>query len=281
MHTVARPRGRLLPSAAQQAHHDKIKETMDDQEIGAPKRRQFLKSVASATSTIPFAPSLAGGVVAGLAAANAHAAPAAASNVAANVAPVSGYACFSRDEAAFVEAMVNVMCPADEFTPNGVDCGLATYIDRQLAGDFGRGLKRYSRGPWMEGRPQQGYQLPMIPEQYFKAGVEAANLACVAKYGRPFDGLTAAQGDAFLTDLSTGKIPDTRPPLAPWFNDLIYPLFQQACFADPIYGGNYNKVFWKMIGYPGLPATHTVNIVQYRGKPFPGSQDPKSIVDFS
>ena len=59
--------------------------------------------------------------------------------------------------------MVNIMCPADALTPNGVDCGLATYIDRQLAGDFGRGLKRYLRGPWIEGKPQQGYQLPMIP----------------------------------------------------------------------------------------------------------------------
>ena len=31
----------------------------------------------------------------------------------------------------------------------------------------------------------------------------------------------------------------------------VYPLFQQACFADPVYGGNRDKVFWKMIGYPG------------------------------
>ena len=48
-----------------------------------------------------------------------------------------------------------------------------------------------------------------------------------------------------------------------------------------MYGGNYDKVFWKMIGYPGLPATNTINMVQYRGKPYPGSADPKSIVDFS
>jgi gluconate 2-dehydrogenase gamma chain len=62
---------------------------------------------------------------------------------------------------------------------------------------------------------------------------------------------------------------------------LVYPLFSQACFADPIYGGNYNKVFWRMIGYPGLPATHTIDMVQFRGKPFPGGKAPKSIADFS
>lgn len=48
------------------------------------------------------------------------------------VTPVLGYLSLSQDEAAFVEALVNSMCPSDEFTPPGVDCGLAAYIDRQL-----------------------------------------------------------------------------------------------------------------------------------------------------
>jgi gluconate 2-dehydrogenase gamma chain len=43
--------------------------------------------------------------------------------------------------------MVNVMCPADALTPGGVDCGLAAYIDRQLAGGFGKGARLYMRGP--------------------------------------------------------------------------------------------------------------------------------------
>src|SRR5688500_11809472 len=58
-----------------------------------------------------------------------------------------GYQSFSPDEGAFVEALVNVMCPADNLTPNGVDCGLAIFIDRQLAGDFGRGDRLYRAGP--------------------------------------------------------------------------------------------------------------------------------------
>lgn len=247
-----------------------------DPVVDVSRRRHFLKSVASATSAIPFTQGLAAGVVA--ASLPAQAAPAAAGPTAD---PVFGYVCFSQDEAAFIETMVNIMCPADDLTPNGVDCGLPIYIDRQLAGDFGRGLKRYSRGPWMAGKPQQGYQLPLTPEQWFKAGIEAANEACAAQYGKPFDQITPAQGDQFLTDLSTGKVANERLPLNAWFNDLVYPLFSEACFSDPVYGGNYNKVFWKMIGYPGLPATNTINMVQYRGKPFPGSRDPKSIADFS
>jgi gluconate 2-dehydrogenase gamma chain len=249
---------------------------MSDETSDNQKRRVFLKQVAAATGSLPFSMGLAGGVAVAAAGTAAVAAPAAPESQ-----PLPGYTSFSQDEAAFVEAMVNVMCPADEFTPKGVDCGLAVYIDRQLSGDFGRGAKRYMRGPWRQGKPQLGYQLPLTPEQYFKAGIEAANDACKAKYGKPFDQVTPAEAGDFLTQLSAGKIVDARVPMAAWFNDLVYPLFNQACFADPIYGGNVNKVFWKMIGYPGLPATHTIDMVQYRGKPFPGAQDPKSIADFS
>jgi gluconate 2-dehydrogenase gamma chain len=247
---------------------------MSDELDPQNKRRGFLKQVVGATSALPFAHGLAGG--ASVSALAAHAAPAPA-----NVNTVVGYVSFSQDEAAFVETMVNIMCPADQFSPNGVDCGLAIYIDRQLAGDFGKGAKRYARGPWQQGKPQQGYQLPMTPEQHFKAGVEAANSACIAKHGKPFDQIAPADANAFLNDLGAAKIEDPRLPLGAWFNELVYPLFTQACFADPIYGGNHDKVFWKMIGYPGLPATNTINMVQYRGKPVPGAKDPKSIADFS
>jgi gluconate 2-dehydrogenase gamma chain len=123
--------------------------------------------------------------------------------------------------------------------------------------------------------------LPLTPEQFFKIGIEAANAECDKRFGKTFDQLSPADGNAFLLDVRNGKVHDARVPVATWFNELVYPLFQQACFADPIYGGNAGKVFWKMIGYPGLPATNTINMVQYRGKPVPGAQSPKSIADFS
>jgi gluconate 2-dehydrogenase gamma chain len=194
--------------------------------------------------------------------------------------PPPGYQLFGAAEAAFVEALVDVMCPADALSPRGTDCGLALFIDRQLAGAFGQGERLYRQGPWRLGRPEHGYQLPLTPEQFFRAGLAAANAACQARHGRRFDALTAAEADAFLHAVAAGEVSDLRVPLAGWFNELVYPLFVQACFADPIYGGNRWKVFWKMIGYPGLPAVHGRNIVTFRGKPFPGASDPKSIEDF-
>jgi len=249
-------------------------------------RRGFLTAVVAAAGAAPVARQSL--VVTGLAGATVvaenrlgRAQTTSGIGVANLPAPEAGYQSLSPDEAGFVEAMVNIMCPADGLTPSGVDCGLATYIDRQLAGGFGKGERLYLQGPWKQGKPQHGYQLPLTPEQFFKAGVAAADEAARNKFGRNLSDLEPADADVFLHDLADGKVTGTRVPLGQWFNELVYPLFVQACFADPIYGGNVGKVFWRMIGYPGLPATHAQDMVNFRGKPYPGAKDPKSIADFS
>jgi gluconate 2-dehydrogenase gamma chain len=240
---------------------------------GATPRRRFIKQIAGAAAVIPI-----------------HAlAIAPSAKAAENALPASapatplpdGYQYFSAGEAAFVEALVTTLCPADELTPDGVACGLATFMDRQLAGGFGNGERLYMEGPWQAGKPEQGYQLPFDPAGFFRAGLAATQAACQAANGKKLEELAPAQRDAFLGALAEGKITDNRTALAQWFNELVYPLFEQACFADPLYGGNRDKVFWRMVGYPGLPAFHTLDVVTYRGKPFPGAQQPKSIQDFS
>jgi gluconate 2-dehydrogenase gamma chain len=253
-----------------------------------PSRRGFL-GVAAATGAASLAPGVLVGTTATTAAlaeapepACSQSVDASATTIAAKLPPpVPGYLSFGPDEAGFVEAMVNVMCPADALTPGGVDCGLAAYIDRQLAGGFGKGARLYMRGPWREGKPELGYQLPLTPEQFFKAGLAAADVACQKQYGKRFSELDENVADRFLHEIADRKVTDERVPLASWFNELVYPLFEQACFADPVYGGNVGKVFWKVIGYPGLPAVHAQDMIDFRGKPFPGADDPKSIVDFA
>src|SRR5258706_15313595 len=138
---------------------------------GGRERRDFLKQVGAIAGAVPISHRVIGIASVGVVAAAASSAQAADSPPAA---PFTGYQFFGPDEATFVEALVNVMCPADDLTPNGVDCGLATYIDRQLAGGFGHGQGRYMRGPWKRGKPQLGLQIPLTPAQFFRAGVAAA-----------------------------------------------------------------------------------------------------------
>ena len=63
------------------------------------------------------------------------------------------------------------------------------------------------------------------------------------------------------------------------FLDQLHTLTMAGFFSDPIYGGNRDKVAWKMLGFPGLPATYADKIDTYRDKRYVA--DPQSIADFS
>ena len=125
---------------------------------------------------------LKGAVVGGAAAAGGTAAIAtpeiALAQQAAPAAPAApapaGYAFLNLDEAAFVEALVDHMIPADEVSPKGTDLGVNIYIDRALAGGWGKGDRLYMQGPWKQGAPSQGYQLPLTPAELYRTGIAAA-----------------------------------------------------------------------------------------------------------
>jgi len=183
----------------------------------------------------------------------------------------------SPTENAFVQAVVDTLIPADELTPSGTDCGVAAFIDRQLAGAYGRGARMYRSGPFMAGKPEHGYQLSLTPYEFIRAGIEAANAWTRKTRGKEFDRLTPAERDAVLKDMDAGK---AEFPNAKAFFEQLYALTMEGFFADPIYGGNKDKAAWKMIGYPGLPANYGGGrALEYRGKKL--SLETKSIADFS
>ena len=190
-----------------------------------------------------------------------------------------GYAFLNLDEAAFVEALVDHMVPADEFTPKGTDIGINVYIDRTLAGAWGKGDRLYMQGPWKVGAPSQGYQLPLTPAQLYRAGIEATNAHCRKTYGKTFDRLSELQREEVLVGLSTAKVTfDGGLPVRPFWA-MLYQTVMEGMFSDPSYGGNRNKAGWKLIGFPGAIAVHRENIEKYKDKKFP--TDPLSIADMS
>jgi gluconate 2-dehydrogenase gamma chain len=241
----------------------------------SPDRRGFLKGAGVVAASLPTLIASQGPAAAAESIApTAHPAPAASEASA-------GYQVLSLDEAAFIEALVDHMWPKDQLSPSGSEIGIAIFIDRQLAGAFGQGDRLYAQGPFRKGKPQHGYQLPLTPAEYFKAGVAAAAAACARRFQRGFDKLTDQEREQFLQDVAAGKVAEGSLDLAAWFNGLVYPLFERGAFADPIYGGNRDKAAWRMIGYPGLPATYRQDVVRYRGKPHPRSAGPQSIQDLS
>jgi gluconate 2-dehydrogenase gamma chain len=181
-------------------------------------------------------------------------------------------------EAAFFSAAYDTFIPADKLSPSGTDCGLVTYMDRQLAGAWGGGARLYRSGPFMQGKPEHGYQLPLTPREYFAAGIKAANAWTRKTYGKDFDRLASAERDIALKAMEAGKAEFTDFNAKQFFAAL-YQSAMEGFFADPIYGGNRNKVSWRMVGYPGLPATYANKALEYRGKKV--VIEPQSIADFS
>jgi gluconate 2-dehydrogenase gamma chain len=191
----------------------------------------------------------------------------------------AGYAFLNLDEAAFVEALVDHMIPADEISPKGTDLGVNIYIDRALAGGWGKGDRLYMQGPWKQGAPSQGYQLPLTPAQLYRAGIEATNAHCGKAYGKSFDRIEDAQRQEALIGLSSGKITfDNGLPVRAFWA-MLYQTVIEGMYSDPIYGGNRNKAGWAIIGFPGVIAVHRDHVEQYRGKPFPNK--PLGISDMS
>ena len=181
-------------------------------------------------------------------------------------------------EADFLSAAYDTIIPADGLSPSGTDCGLVTYIDRQLAGAWGSGARMYRNGPFFQGKPEYGYQLPLTPREFFAAGIQAANAWTAKTYGKTFDRLSLPDRVAALTAMEQSKAQFIGFDSKQFFEALLQSAME-GFFADPMYGGNRNKVSWKMVGYPGLPATWASKALEYRGKKV--AIEPQSIADFS
>ena len=194
--------------------------------------------------------------------------------------PVShAYTFLTAPEAAFIEAAVDRFIPADDLTPGGTDCGVAVFIDRQLAGAWGSGDRTYMQGPWQKGVPTQGYQSPLTPAEFFRAGIAATNAYCRKTLQKDFDRLTVEQQNKVLQDMEQGRVTFEGTVPAQEFFNLLLGMGMQGFFADPIYGGNRDKAAWKMIGFPGVIAIYSEHIKTYRNKKY--DVEPKSILDLS
>ena len=193
-------------------------------------RRDFLKTVGTVGATGIAA---AVGVESTVHAQTPAAKPAPAS------APVShAYTFLTAPEAAFIEAAVDRLIPADDLTPGGTDCGVATFIDRQLAGAWGSGDRMYMQGPWDKGVATQGYQSPLTPAEFFRAGIAATNVYCRKMFQKEL---------IRVPSISRSRHPDragTRHAGRHRRAGVLQPARRDddaGFFADPVYGGNRDK----------------------------------------
>ena len=210
-------------------------------------RRTFMKTLGAVGAS---------GLVAPSAAADPLAAPQAGS-----------YIFFNGVEAAWVEAAVNRVVPADDLGPGGLELGVAVFIDRQLAGAYGQGVRMYLQGPWPAGTPEQGWQMRMTPAACYRAAIPRIDAHCEATLGAAFAALGEAQQDAVLSGLDAGSIDLVDLPSHQFFK-LFRMNAMEGLFSDPIYGGNRNKLGWKLVGFPGVYGNYVDVIDRPADHPF-------------
>ena len=175
--------------------------------------------------------------------------------------PPRSYTFLQPEEAHFLEAATERLIPADENGPGALEAGVAFYIDRQLAGAWGAGDRLYRTGPWHEGVPTQGYQLPYTPAELFRHALRGIHND-LAKRGKPFDKMAPQDQEAYLKALESGKVDLDGVPSNVFFETLLEVTIE-GFFADPVYGGNRDMVSWKMIGFPGAYANYYQLIDQH------------------
>jgi len=156
---------------------------------------------------------------------------------------------FTEGEALIVAAAVARIFPTDESGPGATEAGVTVFIDRQLAGPYGRDKHRYTHPPFDDNAAEEfGYQGASNPQQVYREGL---------KQLAGFDKLAPAEQDAKLKQIETGV-----------FFNLLRRNTIEGMFCDPQHGGNVDMVGWQLIGFPGPRMTNFAQIEQYKGEPF-------------
>lgn len=166
-------------------------------------------------------------------------------------------------EAQWLAAFCDVIIPEDDY-PSASQAGVVDYIDFQLATGYGQGDRLYLQGPFPEGTPEQGYQVPYAPAGLIRRGIAGFR----ERAESDLTTLDAAGREQMVQAMSeeSGKYGDVSGKA---FFDELLSLTNEGYFADPIYLGNDNYAGWKMVGFPGAHAyylsrvdNHDLKVVQ-------------------
>ena len=156
---------------------------------------------------------------------------------------------FTEEEALIVAAAAARIFPGDDSSPGAKEAGVVIYIDRQLAGPYGRDRYRYKQGPFNDNAPREfGYQGKATPAETYREGLKGL---------KGFDKLSTAEQDKKLH-----QIEDTH----------LFALLRQntieGMFCDPVHGGNVDMVGWQLVGFPGPRMSNFDDMDTHYGEAF-------------
>jgi gluconate 2-dehydrogenase gamma chain len=163
---------------------------------------------------------------------------------------------FTEAEALIVAAAASRIFPSDDSGPGAHEAGVAIYIDRQLAGSYGRDRFRYTEPPFEDAPPQFGYQGKATPRQIYRDGLKGL---------KGFQLLSPADQDSALQKIASSV-----------FFTLLRQNTIEGMFCDPMHGGNAGMVGWQLVGFPGPRMTNYDDVEKHYGEAF--RPQPASLV---
>ncbi len=197
-----------------------------------------------------------------------------------------GFLTLNPNEQPIVEALAEAMIPSDSSGPGAKEAGVIYFIDRMLAGNYGKGGNYFLQGPFVlptkdsvvvDGtdyatkqkksytytggtitpRLQAGtaYQYAFNPREFWRNGLMMLDAYCKSAFSNSFQSLTSNQQIQVLQNLfdnnATAMQFFTGPTPAEFFNE-IHDMVTAGYWTDPLYGGNMNMVGWDLLAFPGV-----------------------------
>ncbi|MFD1361321.1 gluconate 2-dehydrogenase subunit 3 family protein [Lentibacillus salinarum] len=139
--------------------------------------------------------------------------------------------------------------PEDKNGPGAIKLGVPYYIDKQLAGDWGKNTEMYMKTPF------QDNEIPLKREQVFLKGVRKMNAESQKQFDDDFDELEKDKQIEVMQLFEDDKVEMELISSADFF-EMLKTAVMEGCYSDPIYGGNKNMEGWKMKEYPGVQMSH-------------------------
>lgn len=175
---------------------------------------------------------------------------------------------FNAAEWRFVIACCDRLIPHDQHGPGAVELGVPEFLDRHMQTPYAAGDIWYMQGPFLEAKPEFGYQGKLGLRDIIRVGIKALDSHCASQFsGKAFAELDAKQQDTLLKDAEAGKLKLDNISAKLFFNNFLNEV-RNGFFADPKHGGNKDMGSWKMIGYPGMRADY-LDWVTVRDTPYP------------
>ncbi|MFC2948066.1 gluconate 2-dehydrogenase subunit 3 family protein [Virgibacillus sediminis] len=151
-------------------------------------------------------------------------------------------------------AATEIIYPEDENGPGAIGLGVPYYIDKQLAGPWGKNSEDYMVKPFQEG------DTPLTRGDIMLEGVRKLNEVSREKHKEVFGSLKEEEQIAILQGFESGNIKLALVSPVVFFT-LLRNLTIEGCYSDPLYGGNKNMEGWKMKEYPGVHMSH-IDVVE-------------------